>query len=164
MFDFALIDSNPYEFPHYYLCALCNMVTFHALGCLDFIIMVNNLGMIVVFEHYLCTMIFFQPNFYIYLRMYRMILITLSQVLCTKFLRPPHKGDNGWLVVAVIALLVIAWFIIIMKPSLRWQVLRTYGVHAHLINLLEDLYLGTQADVRRGGHLGRIFPVTSGVR
>ncbi len=44
----------------------------------------------------------------------------LFQVLCTRFLRPPHKGDNGWLAMAVIALLVIVWFIIIRKPSL-WQ-------------------------------------------
>jgi hypothetical protein len=42
-----------------------------------------------------------------------MILITLSQVLCTRFLQPPCKGDNGRLVVVVIALLVIAWFIIL---------------------------------------------------
>ncbi len=47
-----------------------------------------------------------------------MILITLSQVLCTIFLQPPHKGDSGWLVVAFIASLVIVWLIIIKKPSL----------------------------------------------
>ncbi len=56
---------------------------------------------------------------YIYLRMSHMILITLSQVLYTRFLCP-RKGDNGWLVVAIIALLVIVWLIIIKKPSL-WQ-------------------------------------------
>jgi hypothetical protein len=49
-----------------------------------------------------------------------MILITLSQVLYTRFLRLPHKGDNEWLAMVVIALLVIAWLIIIRKPSL-WQ-------------------------------------------
>jgi len=49
-----------------------------------------------------------------------MILITLFQVLHTKFLRPPHKGDNGWLAMVAIALLVITWLIIIRKPSL-WQ-------------------------------------------
>jgi hypothetical protein len=44
-----------------------------------------------------------------------------------------------------------------------WQVLRTYGILAYLISLLEDSHSGTQAVVRLGGHLGRNFPVTSGV-
>jgi hypothetical protein len=46
-----------------------------------------------------------------------MIIITLSQVLCTRLVWPPHRGDNGWLVVDVIALLVIIWFIIFKRPS-----------------------------------------------
>ncbi len=51
-----------------------------------------------------------------------MILITLFQVLCSRFLWPPCKGDNGWLVMVVIALLVmIAWLIIFRKPSLRQE-------------------------------------------
>ncbi len=50
--------------------------------------------------------------------MFRMILITLFLFLCTKFLQPLCKGDNGWLVVAIIALLVIAWLIILKKTIL----------------------------------------------
>ncbi len=64
-----------------------------------------------------------------------MILITLSQVLCTKFLRPPHKRDNGWLVMVVIALLVIAWLIIIKKPSL-WQELKVDDIFPQCSNVL----------------------------
>jgi hypothetical protein len=36
------------------------------------------------------------------------MILTLFKVIYTKFLRPLHKGDNGWLVMAVLALLVIA--------------------------------------------------------
>jgi hypothetical protein len=51
-----------------------------------------------------------------------------------------------------------------VKWDAMWQVLRTYGVPIHLINLLEDLHSRTHAIVRLGRHLGRNFPVTSGVR
>ncbi len=44
-----------------------------------------------------------------------------------------------------------------------WEVLRTYGIHAHLISFLEDLHSGTQAVVRLDGRLGRNFLVTNGV-
>jgi len=50
-----------------------------------------------------------------------MIIITLFQVLYTKFLQPFCKRDSGWLVVVVIALLVITWLIILKKPSLRHE-------------------------------------------
>jgi hypothetical protein len=85
-FDFALVDSNPYEFLHYYSCALCNMVTFHAIGCLDLTIMVDELSMITVFEHCFYAMFVFQPGFLHILKTSHMILITLFQVLYIKFL------------------------------------------------------------------------------
>jgi len=37
-----------------------------------------------------------------------MIQITWFQIHCTKILRPLLKGDNAWLVVVVITLLVVA--------------------------------------------------------
>ncbi len=40
--DFALVASNPSKFLHYYFCAPCNMVTFHALGHSDLTIMVDD--------------------------------------------------------------------------------------------------------------------------
>jgi hypothetical protein len=45
-----------------------------------------------------------------------------------------------------------------------WQVFCTYGVLTHFISLLEDLHLGTHAAMWLGGHLGRNFPITNGVR
>jgi len=73
-----------------------------------------------LFLNIVCAIcLFFNQVLYIYLRMFHMILITLSQVLHTKFLRPPCKGDNGWLVAAVIALLVVAWLIVFKKPLLQ---------------------------------------------
>jgi hypothetical protein len=41
MFDFSFDDSNPFEFFGYYYCVVCNMVTFHAIGRLDFTNMVE---------------------------------------------------------------------------------------------------------------------------
>ncbi len=120
VFDSTLVDSIPSMFLHYLFYAFCNMVTFHASEFLDLTIMVNDLGMIVVFEHCLWAMFAFQLVLYIYLKTSCMILITSSQVISTKFLWPLRKGDNGWLVVAIIALLVIAWLIILRKPSL-WK-------------------------------------------
>jgi hypothetical protein len=45
-----------------------------------------------------------------------------------------------------------------------WRVLRVYGVHKKLVELLEDLHTGTQAAVRMGGGLSEWFDVQSGVR
>ena len=45
-----------------------------------------------------------------------------------------------------------------------WRVLRVYGVHQKLVELLEDLHTGTQAAVRMGGGLSEGFDVRSGVR
>jgi hypothetical protein len=45
-----------------------------------------------------------------------------------------------------------------------WRVLRVYGVHQKLVELLEDLHTGTQAAVRMGGGLSEWFDVQSGVR
>jgi hypothetical protein len=74
-----------------------------------------------LFLNIVCALcLLFSQVLYIYLMMFRMIIITLFQFLYTKFLQPLCKGDNGWLVVAVIALLVIAWLIILKNPSL-WQ-------------------------------------------
>jgi hypothetical protein len=50
--------------------------------------------------------------------------------------------------------------------NINWDALwqgRTYGVHARLISLLEDLHSRTRAIVWLGGHLGRNFLITSGV-
>jgi len=60
VFDSVLIVSNPFEFLHYYFCAPCSMVTFHAHGHSDLTIMVDNSRMTSVFEHCLCTMFVFQ--------------------------------------------------------------------------------------------------------
>ncbi len=61
VFDFVLANSNPSIFLHYYSCALCNMVTFHAIGRLNLIVMVDESGMTIVFEHWLYNMFAFQP-------------------------------------------------------------------------------------------------------
>jgi hypothetical protein len=45
-----------------------------------------------------------------------------------------------------------------------WKVLRVYGVHGKLIELLEDLHTGTQAAVKLGGAVSGWFDVKSGVR
>jgi hypothetical protein len=45
-----------------------------------------------------------------------------------------------------------------------WQILRVYGVHAKLVELLEDLHKGTQAAVRMGGSMSEWFDVRGGVR
>jgi hypothetical protein len=42
--------------------------------------------------------------------------------------------------------------------------LRTYGVPACFISLLEDLHSGIQAIVQLGGHLGCNFPISNGVQ
>jgi hypothetical protein len=39
------------------------MVTFHAIGHSNLTIMVDDLGMIIIFEHCLCVMFTFQPRF-----------------------------------------------------------------------------------------------------
>jgi hypothetical protein len=45
-----------------------------------------------------------------------------------------------------------------------WRILRVYGVHTKLIELLMDLHTGTQAAVRMGGMLSEWFDVHGGVR
>ena len=45
-----------------------------------------------------------------------------------------------------------------------WQILRVYGVHAKLVELLEDLHKGTQAAVRMGGSMSEWFDVRGRVR
>eukprot|EP00955_Chlamydomonas_euryale_P034173 349707-Chlamydomonas_euryale.AAC.2 len=45
-----------------------------------------------------------------------------------------------------------------------WEVLNLYGVHPHVINLLEDLHTSTEAVVRVDGEVGRSFTVKAGVR
>ena len=45
-----------------------------------------------------------------------------------------------------------------------WQILRVYGVHAKLGELLEDLHKGTLAAVRMGGSMSEWFGVRGGVR
>jgi hypothetical protein len=61
MFDFAFVVSIPSKFFHYYFCAPCNTATFHALGCSDLTIAVDDLGMTTIFKHFLCAMFTFQP-------------------------------------------------------------------------------------------------------
>jgi hypothetical protein len=46
---YVFVASNPFEFLHYYFCAPCNMATFHAFRRSNFTIMVDDLGMVVVF-------------------------------------------------------------------------------------------------------------------
>ena len=45
-----------------------------------------------------------------------------------------------------------------------WQILRVYGVHAKLVELLEDLHKGTQVAVRMGGSMSERFDVRGGVQ
>lgn len=45
-----------------------------------------------------------------------------------------------------------------------WRILRVYGVHTKLIELLMDLHTGTQAAVRMGGVVSEWFDVHGGVR
>jgi len=63
LFDFALVDSNMFEFLHYYSCALCKMATFHATRCSDLTIMVDESRTTAIFEHCLCPMFVFQLGF-----------------------------------------------------------------------------------------------------
>jgi hypothetical protein len=60
--------------------------------------------------------LFFSQVLYIHTRTSSMILMIWFWIRCTRFLRPPLKGDNGWLNVAIIALLTIAWFITLKTP------------------------------------------------
>lgn len=46
---YVCVASNPFEFLHYYFCAPCNMATFHAFRHSNLTIMVDDLGMAVVF-------------------------------------------------------------------------------------------------------------------
>jgi len=62
MFDSTFANSNPSEFFHYYLCGLCNMTTFHVLGCSNLTIIVDDLGTINVSKHCMCIMFMFQPS------------------------------------------------------------------------------------------------------
>jgi hypothetical protein len=114
----SLVDSNPFKFIHYYFCALCNMATFCVFGHSDLTVMVDDSKMMVVSKYFQCVMFVFIHVLYITLRTSRMIRIILFQVICTRFLQPFCKGDNGWLAMVVITLLVIAWLIIIKKQSL----------------------------------------------
>jgi hypothetical protein len=61
VFDYAFVVSIPSKFFHYYFCAPCNMATFHAFGCLDLTITVDDFGMTTIFKHFLCAMFTFQP-------------------------------------------------------------------------------------------------------
>eukprot|EP00955_Chlamydomonas_euryale_P050368 354542-Chlamydomonas_euryale.AAC.5 len=45
-----------------------------------------------------------------------------------------------------------------------WEVLKLYGVHPHVIKLLEDLHTGMEAVVQVDGEAGRSFTVKAGVR
>jgi len=119
VFDFAIADSNLSKFLHYYSCALCDMVTFHAIGHSDLTIMVDESGMTIVFEHCLCVMFVFQLcSLHIFKDVsYDFNNIVSNSLYC--ILWPPQKGNNGWLVVVIITLLMIAWLIIIRKPF--WQ-------------------------------------------
>jgi hypothetical protein len=111
-----LLLTNPYKFLQCYFCAFWNMAAFHVPTRSNLTIMVNDSKTMVVSKHVCALCLFFSSILYIYLKTFRMI--TLFQIFCTRFLRPLCKGDNGWLAMVVIALLVIAWFIIIKKPSL----------------------------------------------
>eukprot|EP00955_Chlamydomonas_euryale_P020465 216911-Chlamydomonas_euryale.AAC.2 len=51
----------------------------------------------------------------------------------------------------------------INRETLR-EVRKLYGVHPHVITLLEDLHTGTEADARVDGEVGRSFTVKAGVR
>jgi hypothetical protein len=62
LFNSILANSNPSQFLHYYFCALCNMATFHVLGCLNLTIIVDDLGTTSISKHCLCTMFMFQPR------------------------------------------------------------------------------------------------------
>ncbi len=63
----------------------------------------------------------------IYPRMSCMILITWSWIQCTRFLWPPLKGNNGWLVVGVIVLLVIVLFITYQETILTPRIVGFVG-------------------------------------
>jgi hypothetical protein len=45
-----------------------------------------------------------------------------------------------------------------------WHILRTYQVPSKIVNLLEDLHIGTLATIKLGANLGQEFFITSGVR
>jgi len=96
------------------------MVTFHAIGRSDLTIMVDESGMTTISEHTVGALsLLFNHVFYIYPRMYCMILITWFQVWCTKFLPPLFKSTSGLLAMTSIALLVIIWFTTLKTPFSR---------------------------------------------
>ncbi len=62
VFDYAFVDSNPFEFLHKCSFALCKMVTFHATKHSNLTIVVDKSWMTVVFEHCFCAMFTFHPS------------------------------------------------------------------------------------------------------
>ncbi len=97
-------------------------MTFHVIGCSDLTIMVDKFKDNCYFWEFVYALcLLFNKVLYIHLGTFCMILITLSQVLHTIFLWPPRRGNNVLLVMVVIGLLVIAWFIILRKPSLHQE-------------------------------------------
>eukprot|EP00955_Chlamydomonas_euryale_P062500 358393-Chlamydomonas_euryale.AAC.1 len=51
-----------------------------------------------------------------------------------------------------------------MSQETLWEVLKLYGVHPHVVKLLQDLHMGTEVVVRMDGEVGRSFTVKAGVR
>jgi hypothetical protein len=45
-----------------------------------------------------------------------------------------------------------------------WCVLRAYGVHDKLVQLLTDMHTGTQAAIKLAGRSGEWFDISTGVR
>jgi len=80
----------------------------------------------------------------IYPRMSCMILIIWSWIQCTKFLWPPLKVNNGWLVVGIIVLLVIVLFITYQETILTPRTVGFVGKivkQEHEVNNTWPLYL-----------------------
>jgi len=51
-----------------------------------------------------------------------------------------------------------------VSRSVLWQLLRARGVGGKLVEMIQDLYNGCQAQVAAGGHLSQPFPMSTGVR
>jgi hypothetical protein len=67
VFDFVLVDSNPFDFFHYYSCAFCNMATFHVIGRLDLTIMVDESRTITISQHCFLCYVCFSTRFSTYI-------------------------------------------------------------------------------------------------
>jgi hypothetical protein len=97
VFDSAFVDSNLFEFFHYYSYTLFNIKTFHAIGCSNLTIMVDKSRTIVVSEHCIYVMFTFQPSS---LHIFKDVLYDYNNFVSSSFYKIPMTSSQGrqWVV------------------------------------------------------------------